>query len=105
MDKRLSIALLLTALVVAVTPILFPTPKKTTPGPLVTQTDSSAVSSSSPSQAASKPTTVPSQTGSAPTPAPAGTVMPSSAVDSSATPSTPPVQAQTTSIATPKAVY
>jgi len=29
MDKRLSIALLLTALVVAVTPILFPTPKKT----------------------------------------------------------------------------
>src|SRR5688500_6834665 len=31
MDKRLSIALLLTALVVAVTPILFPTPKRTPP--------------------------------------------------------------------------
>ncbi len=29
MDKRLSIALLLTALIVAVTPILFPTPRKT----------------------------------------------------------------------------
>ena len=31
MDKRLSIALLLTALVVAVTPILFPTPRRTSP--------------------------------------------------------------------------
>jgi len=31
MDKRLSIALLLTALVVAVTPILFPTPRRTPP--------------------------------------------------------------------------
>jgi hypothetical protein len=30
MDKRLSIALLLTAIIVAVTPILFPTPKRTT---------------------------------------------------------------------------
>ena len=31
MDKRLSIALLLTAIIVAVTPILFPTPRKATP--------------------------------------------------------------------------
>ena len=31
MDKRLSIALLLTALVVAVTPILFPTPRRVAP--------------------------------------------------------------------------
>ena len=31
MDKRLSIALLLTAIIVAVTPILFPTPRKTVP--------------------------------------------------------------------------
>jgi YidC/Oxa1 family membrane protein insertase len=31
MDKRLSIALLLTAIIVAVTPILFPTPRRTTP--------------------------------------------------------------------------
>src|SRR5215203_3053720 len=31
MDKRLSIALLLTAIIVAVTPILFPTPRKPTP--------------------------------------------------------------------------
>src|SRR5215216_5194481 len=29
MDKRLSIALLLTAIIVAVTPILFPTPRRT----------------------------------------------------------------------------
>ena len=33
MDKRLSIALLLTAIVVAVTPILFPTPRRTAPAP------------------------------------------------------------------------
>src|SRR5215207_11191587 len=31
MDKRLSIALLLTAIIVAVTPIIFPTPRRATP--------------------------------------------------------------------------
>ena len=44
MDKRLSIALLLTALVVAVTPILFPTPRRTPPP--AAMADSTAASSS-----------------------------------------------------------
>jgi len=45
MDKRLSIALLLTAIIVAVTPILFPTPKRTTATNVVAsqKADSSAV--------------------------------------------------------------
>lgn len=40
MDKKLSIALLLTALVVAVTPILFPTPRRTPGTALTTRQDS-----------------------------------------------------------------
>ena len=43
MDKRLSIALLLTALVVAVTPILFPTPRRTPPVAANVEQDSTAV--------------------------------------------------------------
>jgi YidC/Oxa1 family membrane protein insertase len=51
MDKRLSIALLLTAVVVAVTPILFPTPRRAVPAPT-----EEAVSGLSQKQAVEKPT-------------------------------------------------
>jgi YidC/Oxa1 family membrane protein insertase len=49
MDKRLSIALLLTAIIVAITPMLFPTPRRAVPAPGVSQTQGqSAAASSSP---------------------------------------------------------
>ena len=57
MDKRLSIALLLTALVVAVTPILFPTPKR---APATTTADSAAArqtQTARPTQQGSRPQT------------------------------------------------
>ena len=54
MDKRLSIALLLTALVVAVTPILFPTPKRT-PAATSTGQDSLAVDSGRTQSSVSQP--------------------------------------------------
>src|SRR5687767_544743 len=59
MDKRLSIALLLTALVVAVTPILFPTPRRTPAAD--TRADSIADTiSSRPVVSAQAPAVVPS---------------------------------------------
>src|SRR5437868_9886575 len=104
MDKRLSVALLLTALVVAVTPILFPTPRKTSTVASVVQTDSSLVSSSSSSQTASKPSTTSSQAESVSVPAPVTTAVPAGTVDSLTTVRSA-VQQQITAIVTPKAVY
>ena len=59
MDKRLSIALLLTAIVVAVTPILFPTPRRTPPTPVASsdqKTESAVVQR--PAPAVSQPAPV-----------------------------------------------
>lgn len=104
MDKRLSIALLLTALVVAVTPILFPTPRKTSPGISATQTDSSPVSSNGSSPAVSKTLAVPSEAGSVSTPVSVNAETPTTG-DPSATRAVAQAQEQTTAIVTPRAVY
>ena len=61
MDKRLSIALLLTAIVVAVTPVLFPTPRRTPSTPAVgsdKKTESVAVSRSTPAVSQPAPSRV-----------------------------------------------
>src|SRR5689334_14986104 len=97
MDKRLSIALLLTAIIVAVTPILFPTPRKPTTAvaPKVGTT--------------TPPATSQPQTNSAVT-SPAATVTsPSLQADSSTPPLSSPVAtvaaAEVTTIETPKSIY
>ena len=100
MDKRLSIALLLTAIIVAVTPILFPTPRKptTAAAPKVATTTSAATS---------QPQPVPATT------SPAGTVTsPTVRADSNTAPLSSPAMspastlaAEVTTIETPKAIY
>jgi YidC/Oxa1 family membrane protein insertase len=103
MDKKLSIALLLTALVVAVTPILFPTPRKTA----AVTTDSSAVTSSRGSATTKAEATIP-QAGPSPASAPAATSpVATTTVDSLPASSavSAPVQEHTTAIVTPRAVY
>ncbi len=90
MDKRLSIALLLTALVVAVTPILFPTPRRS---PVVT-----TASDSTSDSASSQPVPVESQIQ-----APVSAV---AAADSVVQPAaTEPVSQEITSISTPRSTY
>lgn len=91
MDKRLSIALLLTALVVAVTPILFPTPRRS---PVVT-----TVSDSTSDSASSQPASAESQIQ-----APVSAV---TAADSVVQPpaATGPVSQEITSISTPRSTY
>ncbi len=101
MDKRLSIALLLTAVVVAVTPILFPTPRKTPESIPVTQ---ATTSSTDPAQAAATPV-VPQATTSAPVPASGNVMAMSSPADSSGLNAAAPVQEEITAITTQKAVY
>ena len=88
MDKRLSIALLLTAIVVAVTPILFPTPKRT----------SQPVSASGVKKDSVLPVSAPVPNQTAPS-----TV--ASVVDS--TPQTAPVstQAEVTTVETTRSIY
>jgi YidC/Oxa1 family membrane protein insertase len=104
MDKRLSIALLLTAIVVAVTPLLFPTPRKASPVISATQTGTASVSPTTPVQAA--PATAPGVTGSTPASVPAGSAVLSAVkTDSPAVTANVPVQAQTSAITTTKAVY
>jgi YidC/Oxa1 family membrane protein insertase len=91
MDKRLSIALLLTAIVVAVTPILFPTPRRTPSTPAAgpeQKTESAAVQ-------------LPAPAVSQPAPVQRGVV-----IDSSAQVSPPDVlQGEVTTIDTRRAVY
>ena len=91
MDKRLSIALLLTAIVVAVTPILFPTPRRTPPAPVASsdqKTESAAVQ---------RPAPAVSQT----TPAPAPAV-----IDSAVTAAVPQLlQGEVTTVDMRKALY
>ena len=98
MDKRLSIALLLTAIVVAVTPILFPTPRKPVSPASAVQTQASP---------SAKPVT--SAPGSGPVALSSPTTTTSSGVsktiDSSTMQATASVQEQVMPIATPKAVY
>lgn len=103
MDKRLSIALLLTALVVAVTPILFPTPRKASTGISAAKTDSSVVANNVAQPGATAPATAP-QTGTIPVTTPIGVTAPING-DSATSVVTPPVQPQATAIATPRAVY
>jgi YidC/Oxa1 family membrane protein insertase len=64
MDKRLLIALLLTAIVVAVTPVIFPTPRRTPPAAI---TSTTATATNRPQQATVEQPSVASQ----PTPSPA----------------------------------
>src|SRR5215210_2483571 len=98
MDKRLSIALLLTAIVVAVTPILFPTPRKAT-----TSAGSQTASPATPQIATSQapPVTVAST--------PAGNVASViTGADSNASSTAAPAiasRAELTTIETPKSVY
>ena len=91
MDKRLSIALLLTAIVVAVTPILFPTPRRTpsTP-PQVSELKTESTAVQRPVPAVSEP--APSRT--------------ATVIDSSVTAAVPQVlQGEITTVDTKKAVY
>ena len=62
MDKRLLIALLLTAIVVAVTPVLFPTPKRTAPTNVSSRRVADSITSAKPAQAVSE--IAPSRVGS-----------------------------------------
>ena len=91
MDKRLSIALLLTAIVVAVTPILFPTPRRTSSTPAAgpeQKTENAVVQ-------------LPAPAVSQPAPVQRGAV-----VDSSAQASPPNVlQGEVTTVNTKRAVY
>ena len=58
MDKRLLTALLLTAIVVAVTPILFPTPRRT-PASATSTTSTTSATASQPSQTTAVSTPAP----------------------------------------------
>ena len=91
MDKRLSIALLLTAIVVAVTPILFPTPRRAPSTPAAgpeQKTESAAVQ-------------LPAPAVSQPAPVQRGVV-----IDSSAQASSPDVlQGEVTTVDTRRAIY
>jgi YidC/Oxa1 family membrane protein insertase len=104
MDKRLLIALLLTAIVVAVTPVLFPTPRKTSTGISGSQTMSSPALSGNSSQAVSSPVRTPLTVSQAPTVAAAKTIAHPAAIDSSAVVNSS-VQEQVTAITTRKVVY
>src|SRR6476660_2830073 len=103
MDKRLSIALLLTAIVVAVTPILFPTPRKASTAISSPQSGTSPVSSTAPVQTV--PAGAPRVAGSPAGYVEASKATPAGKADSSAATATAPVQVQTTAIVTTKAVY
>ncbi|MEO8192297.1 MAG: membrane protein insertase YidC [Gemmatimonadales bacterium] len=99
MDKRLSIALLLTAIVVAVTPVLFPTPRKTSPA-AVTSPSSKATTTPS----LSKETTVTAVSPSLPvSQSLADSRGPDSA--SSVVSSGEPVRPEITAVSTTKATY
>ncbi|MGH9422679.1 MAG: membrane protein insertase YidC, partial [Thermoanaerobaculia bacterium] len=104
MDKRLSIALLLTALVVAVTPILFPSPRKASTSLAPGGKDSVAVSAAGPAISGSTVSTTPT----APVTTTTTTSTPPVTASAVALPpadSTPAIPEQVTTVNMPRTTY
>ena len=97
MDKRLLIALLLTAIVVAVTPMLFPTPRRTPTAPTSVTTESSTRKSAQPVTSAPAVT----QSSRAPGPAPTSIQLPDSVTSAAA----PVLDRKITTVTTDQSTY